>query len=469
VSDAGRLVVLCLLVTVLGLTLQLAAFGRPRGERWLTVVGLAPAAGVALVGVVGTGLAVTGVGVGLARVGIAALLLCGLGRVVRRPLGVDVSEEVRTSTASRLVEAAFLVVLLALSGLFVRLLSVTPLADWDGWAIWGLHAEALYVDGGTSGPVFDDPLYAGHHPEYPVLFPVLQALASGALGRFDPTLIHVVPAVVPLVAGLGVWGMLRMVVPPPLAALSSLGVAWAGPVVANLSANYADAVLAAFVSLGLVALLTWLARSGGWALGGAALFLSAAGLTKTEGLLFVSAAVLGALAAAGRAGRPRRPLALASALALGPGLLFRATQGGSGEGGDFDLSLLADPGYLADNVGRTAEVASALVEIVSADWRAAAALVGLALAAAVAARLAWPVVFLGVYVAVSALGLVATYTAAVVDLDWLIGTSLDRVALSLVVAPALAAPAIAWLAVERSLAGRRETVPAAAASTLPAG
>ncbi len=467
-SDAARLVLLGLFTTGLGLALQLVALGRPRGERWLAVVGVAPAAGVALVGVVGTALAVAGVGVGLVRVGLGSLLVCGLAWVVRRRLGAELSEDARTSTASRLVEAAVLLVLLASSGLFVRLLVVTPLADWDGWAIWGLHAEALYVEGGTGGPVFEDPLYAGHHPEYPVLFPVLQALASGALGRFDPTLIHVVPAVVPLIVGLAAWGMLRTVVPPVLAALSSLGVAWAGPVVANLSANYADAVVAAFVSLGLVALLTWLARGEGWALGGAGLFLAAAGLTKTEGLLFVSAAVLGALAAAGLAGRRRRPIALLSALALGPALLFRATQGSAGDGGGYDLSLLADPGYLVDNVDRSAEIASALAEIVSDDWLAAAALVGLALASAAAARLAWPVVFVGVYVAVTTLGLVATYTAAVVDLDWLIGTSLDRVALSLVVAPALAAPAIAWLAVDRALAGR-EAASTAAASAVSAG
>lgn len=465
-SDAVRLAALGLVTAGLGLVLQLAAFGRPRGERWLAVGGVAPAAGLALVGVVGTGLAVSGVGVGLVRVGLVSILVCGLAWVVGRRVGGEVRPPSATSTASRLAEAALLVVLLALSALFVRLLVVTPLADWDGWAIWGLHAEALYVDGDTRGPVFEDPVYAGHHPEYPVLFPVLQALASGALGRFDPTLIHVVPAVVPLIAGLAVWGMLRTIVPPPLAALSALGVVWAGPVVANLSANYADAVVAAFVSLGLVALLTWLARGEGWALGAAGLFLAAAGLTKTEGLLFVSAALLAALAAAGLADRRRRPLVLVSALALGPALLFRVTQGSVS---DYDLSLLADPGFLVDNVGRSAEIASALAEIVSADWLAAVALVGLALAAAAAARLAWPMIFLGVYVVVAALGLVGTYTAATVDLDWLIGTSLDRVALSLLVAPALVAPAIAWLAVDQSLAADPETTSTAAASASSAG
>ncbi|MGL6278406.1 MAG: hypothetical protein ACRC50_02475 [Gaiella sp.] len=458
-TDALRLGLLGVAVVGLGVVLQLAALGRPRGQAWIGVAGIAPAAGLALTGVVGTALAVTGVGAGVGVVLVGALVAVGLvalgsRRLVRfdRP---DAGSRGRPSTTSVVVEGVLLACLGALSVVLFRYLAVMPLADWDGWAIWSFHAHALFVDGDARGPVFEDPLYGGHHPEYPLLLPVLQALVADALGRFDVGLIHLVGAAVPLTLGLGVWGLLRRVVPGPLAALTALGAGWAPVLVDNLRANYADGVVASFVALGLVGLAVWLAGGGGWALACAALFLCAAALTKDEGLLFAVAALLAALAAARPAGRALRPLGVALATVTVPALAFQLARAGSASGGAYDLGALVDPTFLLRRLGRVEQIGRSFADAVEAGWALAVVLVAVALLASLLAGLAWPIVFLGAYLGLAGGGLVATYATATVDLDWLLGTSADRVVFSLALGPALAAPAIVWAALERTI-GRAE-------------
>lgn len=451
VSDTVRLILLAAGTAGLGLLLQVAVLGWPRRVGWGSALGVAPAAGLALGGAVGTALAVSGVGSGIATVTIVSVGIVGLVGLLRgRMTGMgNEPRPVPQSLAGRVVEVVLLLALAVVSVVLFRLFVILPLTDWDGWAIWALHAEALYVDGDTGGPVFEDPLYVGSHPEYPVLFPVLQALSADALGRFDVGLIHVVPAAVLPALGLASWGMLRVVAPGPLAALSGLGVAWAPVLVANLSGNYADAIAASFVALGFVALAVWLAGAGAWVLVNGALFLSAAGLTKSEGLLFAAAALVAAFAAAGLAGRSRRPLVGVLLVATIPPVLLQLTHGKGGGRSDYDLTLLLDPTYVAGNLDKLGQALAAFVDEMALSWESAILLVALAVLACAAARLAWPAVFVAVYVGTGLLGLGLTYTAATVDLDWLIATSAGRVVFSVVLAPALAAPALAWQALVR--------------------
>jgi hypothetical protein len=468
VTDAARLGVVTASIAGLGVLLQLAVLPRSRQRQWLSMLGVGPAAGLALVGSVGTALAVSGIGLSLATVTVGALGLVGLAGFLRRGPSGTTSELERPEPglASRAVEATLLLALAGVSVVLFRLFVILPLTDWDGWAIWALHAEALFVDGDTRGPVFESSLYAGSHPEYPVLFPVLQALSADAVGRFDVGLIHVVPAAFAPALGLASWGLLRLVSPGPLAALSSLGVVWTPVLIANLSGNYADAVAASLVALGFVALVVWLAGASDWVLLNGALFLCAAGLTKSEGLLFAVATLAGAVAAAGLAKRSRRALVPVVLFATIPPLLLQMTHGRRGARSDYDLALLLDPSYVLANVDKSARALHSFADEVVHSWSGALVLVGLALLACAIARLAWVIVFVGVYVGIGVLGLVATYTAATVDLDWLIATSADRVVFSLALAPALASPALAWLALARV----RETAGASEAPTaLPSG
>ena len=70
-----------------------------------------------------------------------------------------------------------------------RTYEIRPLLEWDGWAIWGTKARALYEFGGATGPG----LHERRVPAAPA--PAAPPRARGndfrAMGVYDPTLVHV--------------------------------------------------------------------------------------------------------------------------------------------------------------------------------------------------------------------------------------------------------------------------------------
>ena len=69
-----------------------------------------------------------------------------------------------------------------------RLFAVKPLLENDGWALWGLRAQALYDAGHPFAPVFTDDPYPAL--QYPLLLPGLEAIDARFMRRFDGTPIH---------------------------------------------------------------------------------------------------------------------------------------------------------------------------------------------------------------------------------------------------------------------------------------
>ena len=204
-SDTIRLVLLNGGVAVVGAAVVLLAGVRwHRG--WLpTVFGLALAVGLATCGLVAILGAMVGIDVGPAATGVlavAALLVAWVVLRGRRP-GLGELELPRSGTVARALELASLVLLAVLSVRILRLGAATGLDVWDGWAMWAPKAHALYVEGDVWGPVFTDPAYGMQHEEYPVLLPGLEALASGAIGRFDPPLADIEASVALVAFG---WG-----------------------------------------------------------------------------------------------------------------------------------------------------------------------------------------------------------------------------------------------------------------------
>jgi 4-amino-4-deoxy-L-arabinose transferase-like glycosyltransferase len=336
-----------------------------------------------------------------------------------------------------------------------------PLLEFDGWAIWGMKARALYQLGGTDNPVFTTAAYPPL--QHPLLYPSLEAIGFRAMGAFDPALFHVQLVVLGAAFSFALLDLLASRVPLLLAGLVTLAIVSAAGTIQQLASGLADAPLAFFVVLGVVALARWLGTDETPVLACAALFLGAAALTKSEGALFALAAavaLLGTLAVWDRARLVRAGLAMASVLAvLVPWRIFIAAHHLPNP--EYSLGNAADPGYLSDHADRVGPAASGLADrIASGRFGFLLVLILLGLATALASRRYRELAFAGAWLALSFLGLVLVYWISNVPVDLTLVWSGDRTVTAIVLggaalAPLLAAPAWAELSVEASERRRR--------------
>jgi hypothetical protein len=451
-TDTIRLLALDIGFAVLGVAVVLLA-GIPRGRSWLpTVAGLAPAAGIAACGIVASLGAMVGIDVRplvTMALTVVALLLAWLVIRRRRP-GIGSLSTPRAGAAERALELVSLAVLVVLSVAIVRLHAATVLDAWDGWAMWGPKAHALFVEGDVWGPAFREPAYRMQHQEYPVLFPALEALSASAVGRFDPALIDIESAAVLVAFGWGAWALLRLVVTPAVAGPMALALTGSAPLIENGAANYADSVVASFTALGLLCLLVWLTKGSSATLLLAGLFLAAAASTKAEGLLFALAAITAAVAVARGFGRSVR-----AALAFGIGVLavpivWTIVDRLNGPGArNVDRGALVDPGTMLDAAGRIPTAAWRLLEEIANGWLLASFAVTTAVLGACLVRLWWHAAFVGLWGALAFSALVGVYYASTAPIDWHLGTSADRVVFSIVLGLATMAPVLAGSVWER--------------------
>ena len=470
-SDTIRLVLLNGGVAVVGAAVVLLAGVRwHRG--WLpTVFGLALAVGLATCGLVAILGAMVGIDVGPAATGVlavAALLVAwvvlrgrrpGLGELelpgpARSP-GRSSSPPLCSSQCSRFGSSA----------------SVPPpgLDVWDGWAMWAPKAHALYVEGDVWGPVFTDPAYGMQHEEYPVLLPGLEALASGAIGRFDPPLADIEASVALVAFGWGAWAILRVVVMPAVAAATALVLTGSTPLIENAAAGYADTVVATFTALGLLCLGIWLVKGSGATLVLAGLFLSAAASTKSEGLLFALAAVATAAVVARGFGRSLRSVALLGAGAFAVPVAWMVVDRLNGPGAqNVDTGALVDPGYWVREADRIPTAAGRIVDEIADGWPVASLLALVAIGAALAARLWWEALFVGLWCALAFSALVGVYFATTAPIDWHLATSADRVVFSIALGAATVSPVLVGRVWELSRRRADETL-AGVATERPGG
>ena len=446
-SDAARLLALNLGLAGLGALLLVAAGAQRHRSHAPTIVGLAPAVGLATGGLCATLGAMVGIDVGLASGAlIAVVLLGGIAIAASRLSPASLPEPVGAGRVGRAAEGVALALLALLSLAIVRLAVATPLDQWDGWAIWGTKSHALYAGGDVWSPVFTDAPYFMLHQEYPVLFPALEALSAEALGRFDPMLIDVQAAAVVVAFGWAAWALLRLAVHPALAAAAALALTGSAPLATNAGANYADTVVASFTSLGILGLFLWLTRGASLVLVPAAVFLAAAALTKGEGLLFVLAGLVTSLVLARRFDRPLRTVVTFGVAVLALPLVWAVVDRMNGPGArNVEPGAVLDP----DAYGRIPTAAGRLLEEVAGGWTLTTLVVIVSLVAACLARTWSEGAFVGLWATLSFAALVAVYFASVNELDWLLGTSADRVVFSLVLGAGTLAPVLvtaAWRA-----------------------
>jgi hypothetical protein len=422
-------------------------------------IGLTYVAGIAGVGILAAELALLNISLGLVELTLLAIVVTGTVwlRVTREKQGDPPPRSARNGPS--VLTAAPIIALCALLGYAFVAVGRRPLLEFDGWAIWGMKARALYQLGGTANPVFTSDAYPPL--QHPLLYPSLEAIGFRAMGVFDPALFHVQLVLVAAAFSFALLDLLAPRVPLLLAGLVTLAIVSAAGTIEQLSSALADVPLAFFVVLGVVALARWLDTGETPVLACAALFLAAAALTKSEGTLFAlaaAAALLGTLAVWDRARLARAGLAMAAVLAvLVPWRVFIAVHHLPNP--EYSLGNAANPGYLSDHADRVGPAASGLADrIASGRFGFLLVLILLGLAAAVLSRRYREVAFAGAWLALSFLGLVLIYWISNVPVHLTLVWSGDRTVTAIVLggaalAPLLAAPA--WGELEEGLTKRR--------------
>jgi hypothetical protein len=434
-----RLFLLQLLFLALGAG-ALPVLGIARGRAQLRArLPLAYLVGVALAGIVAAHLALLGAGFGVTELFVLAVLVWILAwRKLRTPPR-QVTKCHLASAGVGIIGAVALLLALVLLAHVTHMLETRPLYEWDGWAIWATKARALYDFGGAYGPVFTN-----YPPvQHPLFLPALEAIDFHALGRFDGTLVHVQLGLLGFGFAAALWTLVRERVPSWLAGLGVLAIVSGTAFVKQLSTNYADVPLALFVALGAVCLARWLTEADRTLLPAAALFLGAATLTKSEGLLFALAAIVAALAAGGRA-RFRGTLLTGAAVAviLLPWRAFVAAH--NLKNPEYSLGNAVNPAYLYDHADRLgATLRSVVGHAFSLDW---GLLVPLGLAAIVLAfltghrRLA---LFASLWTLLSFAGIILVFWISVVPVELTLRWAAYRTVASLVIGLAALAPLLA--------------------------
>jgi hypothetical protein len=428
-----------LTATGLGTLTVFGVAGTPR--ELVGVAGLAPLAGMALTGSIGALLATVHVPLGVAGAVVVGIATIAVGTFRLRPT-------VRTSSppAPRIwspvdvvLVAGALVAIAVVCIDALRLFRLKGLAEYDGWAIWGMKARALATVGPTTD-VFASGAYGRLHLEYPLLVPGLHALSLQAAAGYSSNTIVLSCFAIGLAGLVALWSLLRdrvrpVVLLPFLAALATMP-AFFG----QLATGYADVPLAVFVAAGVVALSRWLVDDERPWLLLATLYLAAAVLTKNEGLLFAAAAYAALFAVA--LGRRRAVLASAGAVALVYAPWRRYVSAHHLGAPDYDLSKSFDLSWVAGRLDRAPPAAHGLLVRMLDRERVSFVLV-LAVVVVVCAlvrghrRLS---AFAAGFGILSFAGLTWIYVLTPYELSSFLSTNADRVVLSVIVALGALAP-----------------------------
>jgi hypothetical protein len=444
VSNAAAVISVVLMQTLAGLGV-LAAIGLVRTFRDLARnLALAPLAGMAWTGVVAATLATFGSR--LSAVGLAALTLatCAAGAVAVRRRSSTPYALGRTRAAQSWLERAVVVgALLALAAVVVAaaaLFRVKPLAEYDGWAMWGMKSRAIAALGAADPGVFASAAYSRLHLEYPLLLPSLHALPLQLEDGFSSNTVVLSCFAIGLAGLAAVWGLLRNRVRASILLPFVAALATAPAFFGQLATGYADVPVATFVAAGVVASGRWLLDEERAWLALMTLFVAAATLTKDEGLLFgVATYVALFIAAEGR----RRAVGLSALLVALVYAPWRAYVAINDLGGaPYDLSSSFNFPWIVGRLDRIPTAADGLLSR-ALDAQQFTVILLLGVAAIVSVLVFGPRrlgVLAGGFSAFSFAGLTWIYVLAREEVDVFMSTNGDRVIVSIIVGLVAIAP-----------------------------
>jgi hypothetical protein len=388
-------------------------------------LGTAYLAGLAVVGIVSAHLALVHVSfgwTGLALLAVASLIVTWRVRASRWS-GLS-----WPSVAGLLGAAALTALLIRAWPTFVA----KPLDDYDGWAIWGMKAKALFELGWADPALFAADAARAAHLDYPLLLPSLEAVASRAMGEFDARLVHVQFLLIGVAGVAAIFSLLRGRVRPWILWPCLLALVAAPAVSGQLLTAYADVPLALFVAAGLLAGARWIEDREPRTLALSTLFLGAACLTKNEGIVFTGAALL-ALVLATRRVKPVLWSGLVVALLLLPWQVWLAVHDiRSDTALSLDALDVSHPGIGPAALHILLDFALSLDE-----WPLLLGVFVVAVLAAAGSRLA---VFAWGFALASILGLAWIYVVSETEYSLYLSFSGDRVIASVLVGAAALTP-----------------------------
>jgi len=320
--------------------------------------------------------------------------------------------------------------------------------NWDAWAIWLFKAKAFYTDGNLGSFLKRAGEFACQ-PSYPLLIPLYGTLIYRLAGAaVDDLAKAVTPCFFFALLGAFYYFARRFASRPvALVFTAMLANLHMVNIVAFELAGYADTALSVYLLAGAGFLYAWWKSGDSGDLILAALFSSLAAWTKNEGLFFLAGAVLVALPRLVRTHVPAKVWATAAiwpVIAVVPWLALRHAYGVPGTdvvGGTLALGNLW-PGV--EGILRQAVKPNVY------NWTFWLLAASLFLFRRASLDSGWWLLPGAVFWQL--LGLIGAYLSSRNEIEWWIGTSLDRI-LSQVAPLALLAPALvagAWSSILQS-------------------
>lgn len=345
-----------------------------------------------------------------------------------------------------LFEAALISMILVQVVYVFAFIFTLPITRWDAFLIWFLKAKAFYLDGGVNSAFFFNGSFAYSHHDYPLLLPLSITWIYTALGGADDTLAKVIYPLAYLSllsifhftlkdfaskrAALLFTALLSLT---PIVLVHSAGfLLKIGPLNSGDFVGYADIILSVYF-LGAGSFLYLYSLKGDKRyLVLSALFLAMGAWTKNEGLPFAG---LGFLAiAVNTAGGDRkwalRALAFAIIAAFNlPWAVYKKAYGLHSEyTGNITAAVIgANLGRLKLIFGRSAEYLFLTPSLFSFAWYAYFA----SLTVNLRANMKKPLATLNALVLLQFSTYVFVYVITPLDLEWHLGTSLERLLLHL--------------------------------------
>jgi hypothetical protein len=384
------------------------------------------------------------VGASAAAIGVAVVVLAVWRRGIPRRLpSVRLGKPGPVALCTAMIVLVGVVLLAYVSRTFVT----RPLVDNDAWAVWTARARLLYQDPGQAPAMLRTGQF-GPTP-YPIALPTLAALGFGAMGRYDGTLIGLQSFFLLLGFGTALWAIFYRRAHPIVVALTIVAIVSAPELLYQLVTQYADVPLGLFVGLGVAATATWVGTRDEdfWLPACAIVFMAMAGLTKSEGFMFVVAAAAALLLVQlGPGWKARLPKALvvvaAIALLLVPWRIYCAAYGLSTP--DYDLGNVVDVHYLARHSDRVHPAVKELFRQmwIAPHWGYLALAIVVGILTGLAARRIRVTLFTAAWITLSFAGLLLVYWVSTLPTSENLTNSSFRTIVSLVIAGASTLPVL---------------------------
>jgi hypothetical protein len=146
--------------------------------------------------------------------------------------------------------ALILLGILVITGIFINVAQGYKYGDWDGWALWNLHAKFL-----ASGSLFSRLFSSGlgwTHPDYPLMLPSWIAIFWRCSGNCSPIIPTVVAYVVLISIALSVFASLHIQKQTVVGILFLFIFPLDHIFVARSSTQYADTLMGLFILLSMI-------------------------------------------------------------------------------------------------------------------------------------------------------------------------------------------------------------------------